>query len=197
MRARSRGVNFPPNNGPSGDLDGCLCRRSFELVEINFPVWMASRQQCRRREDVVHLGMAQAPLDAQRWSLPFSWAFRAFFWASAVLVIGHSTRQNGPCGRYSLAILLHHASALVDLFMHYSVRRFKEPVPLRSLPIRSAKPIRHVVGNVIIPPGVASVKCFFADHPRSFAGHHESFGVLVGLFGWPTAATGVAQTSPL
>lgn len=43
---------------------------------------------------------------------------------------------------------------------------------------------------------MASVRCFFVDHPRSFAGHHESFGVLVGLFGWPTAATGVAQTSP-
>jgi hypothetical protein len=56
-------------------------------------------------------------------------------------------------------------------------------VPLRSLPIRSAEPVRHVVGNVIIPPRVAGVRCFFVDHPRSFAGHHESFGgPLLGVW---------------
>src|ERR1700730_8600781 len=61
---------------------------------------MASQQQGWRREDVVHLGMAQAPLRLTlgRWSLPFSWAFRAFFWASAVLVKEHSTRQDAILG---------------------------------------------------------------------------------------------------
>jgi hypothetical protein len=75
-------------------------------------------------------GSGATSLDARRWSLPFSWAFRAFFWSSAVLVKEHSTRQNGPM-RAALAgdrLARRISTNLVELFMHYSDRRFIEPV---------------------------------------------------------------------